>query len=156
MSKFSERSGKFDLSFIESYNSRLALGGQFVIDNDNGRLKPQVGLAARYSIDNTVYAMTIACRTLHLSLWQQINDRLQFATKLEYDEKNRNFHSCLIYQLEYPDSCIRGQFSSDFSVGFTYNRLVYSSVCFTFLRFGLRNVFFLFSLQTVYAVKLGI
>lgn len=122
ISKFSDSVNKFDLSFIESYNSRLAIGGQFIIDNINGRLKPQIGLAARYSLKKSMYAMTLAWRTIQLSYWEQINDRLQFATKLEYDEKSKNFLSCLIYQLEYPDSCIRGQFSSDLSVGFTYNR----------------------------------
>lgn len=124
ISEFDENSGKLDLSFIESYNSRISCGAQFIVDKDNGLLKPQIGIAARYSLANYTYAMTLAWRSIHLSYWTQINDRLQFATKMEYNEKYRKFLSCFLYQFEFENACIRGQFNSDLSVGVSYNRFV--------------------------------
>lgn len=105
---------------MESINPRWALGAQLSVDNDN--LTSHTAFAVRYSLDTLTYAMTLSPTIIHLSYWRQINDRLQLATKYEYDNKTGQFLSCIMYQYEFPSACVRGQFGSDLSVGFTYNR----------------------------------
>lgn len=117
MSNLGKNTGKFDLSYMESINPRWAFGTQLSGDATAWH----TGLSVRYSLDNLTYAMTLSARTIDLSHWTQINDRLQLATKYEYDYKAKKFLSCIIYQYEFPNACIRGQFGSDLSVGSTYN-----------------------------------
>lgn len=119
VSNIGKNTGKLDLSYMESISPRWTMGTELRIDNEN--LAHRTAFALKYSLNTVAFAMTLSPREINLSYWRQISDRLQLATNYEYNHKSKKFLCCIMYQYEFPNACIRGQFGSDLLVGFTYN-----------------------------------
>jgi len=77
----------------------------------------------RYSINNSSLASTFSHEALDISYWHQVHKAIQLGSSLVYNKKKGRAIGSIFYQWEFQDAFVRGMMDSDWSVGFTYNRL---------------------------------
>lgn len=77
-----------------------------------------------YNRETSTLAATVSPEAFDLSYWQKVSGTLQMGSSMIVNQRQNRALGTVCYRLEHEDTVIRGSFDSDWTVGFTYGRLV--------------------------------
>ena len=120
-----KQSGRMTLGVLQNFTKKFCFGVEMLAEWNRGSFNSQMALASRYTGKDFSVAATVSKEAFDLSYWCQIHTNQQLGSSLIINSRTSKAIGSFFYQLEYRDAVIRGMVDSNWSLGFTYTKLVF-------------------------------
>lgn len=117
--------GRICFSALRKMTKRFDFGGELLLEWDGRVVMANTALAARYGTNHYEFAATASKNGMDLSYWKKLTKDIQMGSSLAFNKNTHKAIANICYQWQFKDATVRGLVDSDWSVGFSYFRLIF-------------------------------